>query len=157
MASKQTIKFEVEGLKEALKMLENLPKDVNDRVLLDINKQAAKIVKEELMNSAPDGDNSKSAEDKIENNILIKTEKGSKTNALIGFAKKVFFVKFLEMGVQVMRKKDSGAKTGTLPRQPFVEAAHNRAYPKVIEFVTQNALQIINKSLKRQAKKFKSK
>jgi hypothetical protein len=107
----QDVKFEIQEKKEVNQILDSLPKNISNKVLLDISKGAAKIVQQELKQSVPDGDNNKASKDKAENNVVIK--KGKKNNVFIGFTKRAFHVKFLEVGVNVMRKKKSGAETGT--------------------------------------------
>lgn len=153
---KETIKFKIEGLKEVEKMLKSLPKTANDKVLYDINRTAAKIVKDQLSADAPDGINNSKSEDKAANNVVIAKSKTNRTGVLIGFAKKVFYVLFIERGTKVRKTKKRGTR-GSITRKPFIEESHAKAYPKVIQFFTDNFLKLTNKSLRNQARRIRRK
>jgi HK97 gp10 family phage protein len=153
------IKFEIKGIEEANKMLSQLPKSISNRVLYDINKNAAKIVKKELEESAPDSNSDKKSKNKIASNVIIKkSETGTGVN--VGFAKKTFWVLFQEFGTVVRSlsgkgKYKKGTNRGKIERKPFVQVAHNRVYPRVVDFFVNNYLKIVNQSLKRQSRKLR--
>lgn len=150
--------FKIEGIKEVQQLLKTLPASVNAKVQADLNQQAAKIVQAELIANAPDGDNNSKPKNKIESNVVIKTEKGSKSAKIIGFTKRVWYVKLIEMGTAVrtvLGKNDGfrkGANRGSMPSTPFIAKSHSDAAPKVIQFLQENYLKIIQKSIKKQAK-----
>jgi HK97 gp10 family phage protein len=149
----QDIKFNIQGIDEVNKILSQLPKSVNERVQLDLHKQAAKVVKEEIANRAPDGNNNKSSSAKIENNILIVKAPESKSSVWVALSKNVFYAKFIERGVNYVRKTKTGKETGSLPRRPFIEPAHLAAFPKVVQYLSDNYLKLVNKAVKKQARK----
>jgi HK97 gp10 family phage protein len=153
MQSNQDIKFEIKGLEEVNKILSSLPQAVNDRVQFDLHKAAAKIVKEEIAMRAPDGNNNRPSSDKIENNIIIKKAPQTKSSVWVGLSKKVFYARFIERGVNYIRKTKNDKSTGSMPRKAFIEPAHLAAFPKVVKFLADNYLKLINKSIKRQSKK----
>ena len=153
------IKFKIEGIEQVNKMLSTLPKELSDRVLLDINKQVGKIVQKELQQNAPEGNNDKSSKQKIEENVVVK-KSDTKTGVLVGFTKKVWYVKLLELGTKVRRTLGKGkykkrANRGRITRRPFIERSHLNAYPKAVDYFVNNYLKIVNRSLKRLAKRFK--
>lgn len=151
-------KFEIQGLKEIKELLKDLPDSVKDQVQADINNNAAKIVQKELQDNAPSGNNDELPKNKIENNIVIKTEKGSKTNKLVGFTKRVFHVKFIELGTKVRsvvgkKGKYKGANRGAVRARPFVLRSHQSGGKKAIDFMATNYLKVLHNSIKKQNKK----
>lgn len=154
------VKFEIKGLREVNQMLSQLPKAVNDKVLYDLNRSGGNIVKKAIEEAVPDSNTDKASKDKIAANVVVKKNPDDKTGVLIGFLKKVWYVKLMEMGTKVRNTLGKGkykkkANRGTITRKPFVEQAHAEAYPKVIEHFTTNYLKIVNKSIKRQLNKLK--
>lgn len=151
MASGGNVKFRIEGIDEVKKMLDALPKEISDKVQLSINKEAGKIAKKVLQEAAPEGDNDKASADKAANNVLV-SRGDKKTNVFVGFAKKVWYIKLIERGTKV-RKTESGAERGSITRKPFIDEAHRKAVPKILQYLEDNYLKIINRTLKRLAKK----
>jgi len=150
--------FNIKGIEEVNNILKTLPNSINERIQSDINRKGASIVKAELKESAPEGDNNKKQKEKIGDNVIIK--KSSSTGFFIGFTKKVWYVKLLEMGTVVRQtlgkgKYAAGANRGLIIRKPFIEKAHNETASKVVDYITTNYLKIVNRSLKRLTKKFR--
>lgn len=158
MAKRSDIKFEIEGLEEVKKMLRTLPQQVNDKIIYDINRQAANIVKKELEDSAPDSNTSKKSKNKIANSIVIAKQRGSKSGVNIGFKKRVWYVTLMERGTKVRTLKGKGkykkgTNRGKITRKPFVSQAHQRAFPKAVQYFTDNFLKIVNRSIKKQLRR----
>jgi HK97 gp10 family phage protein len=150
-------KLKVDGLEELKKMLATLPDDVNAKIQADINRAGANIVKKELQAAAPEGDSTKKSGQAIAENVIIK--KNGKASFLIGFSKRVWYVKLLELGTKVRQtlgggKYKEGANRGKIDRKPFIEQAHYHAAKKVTETISEKYLSIINRSIKKQLKKF---
>src|ERR1043165_7381796 len=99
------VELNIEGLDEVKKMLEQLPDDVNDKILTELAMKGAQIVKKELSEAAPEGINDKKAKAKLSQKVTIK--KSDSGGALVGFKKSAFYVKFIERGTAV-RKTKSG-------------------------------------------------
>jgi HK97 gp10 family phage protein len=148
-------KFEIKGINEVRKMLSSLPQEVNDKILFDINKAAARIVKKQLEEDAPDSNSDKKNADKVSANVVIKKSK-SKTGVNIGFKRKVWYTTLIERGTRVRKtlgkgKYRKGANRGKMTRKPFIAQAHQKAAPAVVNYFTTNYLKLVNRSLKRQA------
>lgn len=155
------IKFKLHGVNEIKKALDQLGKDINDRVTYDLNKAASRIAVAEMKQAVPDSNSTKTAADKVENNIVIKKSK-SKTGTLVGFTNRVFYVMFQEFGTKVRKTKGrgkykQGVNRGRMPRNPWVQKAHQTAFPKVVEFFQTNYAKIVNRSLKSQLRKIRKK
>jgi HK97 gp10 family phage protein len=161
MAKQQDFDFNVQGLEQIDNLIKNLPKEVTEKIQQDIHKQAAKIVKKQLEDDAPDGVNDKSNDDKAASNVVIKSEGKSGVN--IGFKKKVWYVKLIEMGTKVRnvgKKKGGKYKSGNrgkIDRKPFIEQSHETAAPVVVEFLQQNYLKLLNNAIKKQLRKVNKK
>lgn len=154
----QDFSYAIEGLDVVQKMLKTLPQTVQDKTLYNVFRSAANIVKQEIEQAAPDGDNSKKSKNKIANNIIVKKDKRSSTGVLIGFHKRAFAARFFIKGTKVRQTKGkgkykAGANRGEMQRNDFLTPAHTRATPKVIEYVSKNYLSIVNRSLKAQARR----
>jgi HK97 gp10 family phage protein len=154
----QDFNFKIEGIEEINKILDTLPKAINDKIQADLNKQAANIVKKELQALSPEGNNDKKHKSKISANVVVK--KSINNSFLIGFTKKVWYVKLLEMGTIVRKtlgkgRYRSGANRGVLIRKPFIESAHHTAAQKAVEFLRTNYLKIVDRSIRKLAKQFK--
>lgn len=151
------IQFKIEGIKEVQQMLKKLPQAVNDKVSYDINRAAGKIVQQQLQADTPEGINDKASADKASSNVIITRSKTSKNGVWIGFAKRVWYiVNVIERGVKV-RKTKKGANRGSITRKPFIEESHNKAFPAVVDFLTNNFLKLTNKSLRNQARRIRRK
>lgn len=154
----EDISYKIEGLDIVKKMLATLPQTVQDKVLYNVFRSAANIVKQEIEQAAPDGNNSKKSRNKIANNIIVQKDRRSNTGVSIGFGKRGFAAKFYVKGTKVRATKGkgkyrSGANRGTMQRRDFLTPAHQRATPKVIQYFATNYLKIVNRSLKAQARK----
>lgn len=156
-----SISFQIEGIEAIKKMLSDLPKSVSEKVQSDLHRQGAKIVADELKAAAPEGDNSKKSKNKVVNNILVK--RGAGSSWAIGFSKRAGYIaRFNEYGTKVRAttgkgKYKAGANRGTMQRRPFVRQAHERAYPKAVDFMVKNYAKIVNRSVKSQANRLKKK
>jgi HK97 gp10 family phage protein len=138
-------------------MLSSLPNAVNEKIQNDFNTKAAYMVKAELERNAPDGDNDKKSKNKIANNVVVKNEKGTKSDKLVGFTKRAWYVKLLEFGTAVRAVKGKngkykGANRGSMPRKPFVLNTHNSIAPQVIDYLKTNYVKMIGNSIKKQSK-----
>lgn len=158
--AKGNIKFSIEGIAQAKKILDMLPKVANDKIIYDINRAGANIVKKELQANAPDGDNDSKSSDKIQANIVVQKNREHRNAVSIGFAKKVFYVRFIEFGTKIREtlgrgRYKKGANRGAVQAKPFIKQSHETAAPKVIDFFQTNFLKLVNKSLKRQIKRLK--
>lgn len=148
--------FKIEGLDEVKKMLASLPVSVNEKVQRDLNTKAAYMVKAAIEQAAPDGDNDKKNANKIANNVVVKNEKGSKSNKLIGFTKRAWYVKLIEYGTAVRsllgKGKYKSGNRGSVTPNPFVLKTHNAVAPKVVEYLKTNYVKLVSNSIKRQSK-----
>lgn len=156
--AKSTVR--IEGLKEAKKLLDALPKSANDKVLYDLHRSAANIVKKEIISNAPEGDNDSKSGNKIAANVVIKKNAKSRNAVSVGFLKRSFYVRFLEFGTRVRKllgrgKYPQGTNRGTMTRRPFIARSHESAFPKVIKYFETNFLKVVNRSLRRQVKRLK--
>lgn len=152
----QRIKFEIKGIPEAVKMLKSLPKSINDKVNYNLNRKAAALVKKELENKAPKGKDAGRRKSRIRDGVRILKGKKAPTLVQIGFIKQLFYLKFLVFGTK-KRQNRRGANRGSISKNDFVTPAHDAAVPKVMEFLQNNTLKIINQTLKRYVKRFNSK
>ena len=154
---KQDFDLNIEGLEQVNNIIKNLPLEMKDKIIQDVNRQAAIIVKKEIENNIPDGDNNKPSSKKAESGVVIK--QSSKTGFFIGFKKQNWYVKLIELGTKVRKvgkKKEGKYKSGnrgSISRQPFIQPAHDSAIPKVIEFLNKNYLAAIDKAVKKQLRK----
>jgi HK97 gp10 family phage protein len=153
-------KLDLKGIDAVTKILKTLPQDLRDNVLYDINRAAAKIVKEKLTLAAPDDANETNSKNKIENNVAITKGRGSRTLVQTGIKKRAFHARFLEFGTRVRKTKGKGkykrpANRGAVTPRPFIRRAHERATPKVLKYVSSNYLKVINRSIKRFAKRYR--
>jgi len=149
--------FKIEGIEEVKKMLASLPNSVNEKIQNDLNTKAAYMVKAELEKNAPDGDNDKENKNKIANNVVVKNVKGSKQAKYIGFTKRAWYVKLIELGssirlVKGKNDKYKGANRGSMPRKPFVLNTHNTVAGKVIDYLKSNYVKLVSNSIKKQSK-----
>ncbi|HYG03020.1 MAG TPA: hypothetical protein VD927_11290 [Chryseosolibacter sp.] len=146
-------KLELDGLDAVLKMLSELPNDLNEKIQYDINRQAANIAKEQLIADSPSQE--------IAENVMISKTPRTKTGVSIGYKRKVFHVKFLEKGTRVRSTKGNSkyyknkANRGSIARKPFIIQSHQKAAPNIIKFVSTNFLRLINKSLKKHTKRLR--
>ena len=154
------ISIEVQNMKDVQEMFRKINMDVKEqaKIYYKLNRKAGLVVRNQLIMNAPQGDNTKKPKNKIVNNVVMSKSKDNSTGVLIGFKKRIYYVKFIEFGVSIMRKiKGSGRKgiykganRGTLPAQPFVERSHNEALPKVKEILFKDYLKNINSILKKE-------
>jgi HK97 gp10 family phage protein len=146
------VKFEIEGLAELNKLLESLPKDLQDKLAYDINRQAGNIAAQVIRENVPVGDNDKPADEKLENNVVVAKGKG-KTTVLVGFNKKAGAIaRWIEKGTKV-RATSEGENRGEIEPQPFIEKAHQKALPAIISFMNTNYLKLIERSMRKHIKK----
>jgi HK97 gp10 family phage protein len=152
------IDFKIQGLTEVQKMLDQLPDDVNQNITQDLMMKAGGIVKKEIQNSAPEGNNTKRNKNKLASKVaIVKTDNGGVT---IGFKKSGFYAKFIEFGTSVRTTKGlgkyrAGANRGTMNAKPFVQRAHEAAAPKAVDFFSNNFAKLVNNSIKKQLKNIK--
>lgn len=152
--------IQIDGLKEVQALFRNLPKEISDRVTLDLNMRAARIVAQGLADDAPDGNNTKKHKQKIAANTTV-TKGKAPLSAWAGFKRKVFYVLFTNLGTKTRRllgrgkykKGNRGAITGT----HWVERSHERSAEKAVRYLQDNYLKIINQSIKKQLKRVTSK
>jgi HK97 gp10 family phage protein len=153
------IKFKIIGLEEVKKALRELPRSINERIQLDVNRKAGLIVKKEMQETAPEGNNTKKSRNKASQNILIKRSK-SKSGIFVGISRAIFYMAFRELGTKVRSllgrgKYRKGTNRGRMTPKKWIEPAHRSALPKVVDFMNKNYLKIINNSLKKQLRRFK--
>lgn len=156
---RKDIDFKIEGIAQVDKMLKDLPLALNQSIMRDVNKAAAKIAKAQLEEDTPVGDNDKKQSDKAESNVTIVNDKKSKTGGvLLGFKKRSWYILLQEIGTKVRQLTGKGkyksGNRGKIERKPFILESHQKAFPAVIEFMQKNYLKIVNKSLKKNARKF---
>jgi HK97 gp10 family phage protein len=153
--AKNGVQFDIDGLDQINKLLSDLPKEINSKISEGIHREAAKIAKAEIEKSVPVGDNDKPSSNKIENNVVIAKGK-VKGSIVVGFSPKVWYVRLIERGTKV-RETNGGANRGSMERKPFIKQAHERSFEAVINHLNQNYGKLIEKSLKRLAKKLNKK
>lgn len=157
-----SIKLQIKGLKEIEKMLKQLPKDINDRVQYDLNRKVAAIAKKQMEMDAPEGNNNKKAKDKTRSNITIAKArgKGNRSGVWVGVKKRVWYSTLIDRGTKVRSTKGKGrykkkANRGSIGSRPWIEQAHNKAMPSMINFINNSYAKVVNQSLKKQVKRFK--
>lgn len=142
------VKLDIQGLDQINKLLNDLPKEITDKLALDINKKAGNIAKEEIQLRAPHANN-----DSILN--AIKVKKGERnSDVIVGLDKSGYLGRFHEFGTKV-RTTESGANRGAITRKPFFYEGVDAAVPAIIKFMQENYAKIINRAMKRLAKKAK--
>jgi HK97 gp10 family phage protein len=160
--AKEGISVEILGLEEIKKALAAIPKELTDKVLLEINKNVAKIAQQELQGAAPAGDNTKKAANKIENNVIIARGKSSKNSVVVSIGRRAFHARYYEKGTGARATKGrgkyrKGANRGSMGKRPFIAPSYVKSYPKMIEYFSANVGKILSRTLtrlqKRQAKK----
>jgi HK97 gp10 family phage protein len=149
------LQFDIEGLEQITKLLNDLPKEISEKIAYDINRAAARTAAEEIRKSVPVGDNDKPSDEKIENNVVIAKGK-IKGSVVVGFSPKAWYVKLVEKGSKV-RQTSEGQNRGAIERRPFVQQAHERSFPAIINYLNQNYSKLVDKALKRLAKKINTK
>lgn len=151
------LKFNIEGLAEVEKMLKDLPLALNQNVVRDVNKAAGKIAREELQDNTPSANNDKPSGAKAENNTIVVNDRKSKTGVLVGFKRKAWYILLQEEGTSDREVKGEGryssGNRGKITGNQFITKAHESALPKVIDYLNNNFLKIINKSLRKNANK----
>jgi HK97 gp10 family phage protein len=149
--------LELKGHKEAIAALRQLPKDVNDRIMYNIHRSAAGPVKRIIESATPSGNNDKKSKSKAESNVVIAKEQGSKVGVNVGYKKRAFYISFVDQGtrqrkVRGRRGKYKNANRGRISPRHFVSRAHDSAVPRANQYLKENYLKTINRSLRRMLK-----
>ena len=152
--------FDIQGLDQVKRALSQLPKEVNDKILYDLHLGAARIVKSDIQSATPEGNNTKKASQKARANVIVKRQRRSTTGVNIGYSTRAFHIGFIEFGTKLrvlkgQGKYRKGTKRGKITARPFIGAAHDRAFPKALQYVSTNYLKLVNRSLKKQLRGLK--
>lgn len=136
------VKIEILGIEEIKKALAELSKGIGDRALQDINREAAKIAKKALQQSAP------AQRLKKAKSISLRPIRGGKnrTSIDVGYNKAGYLARFYERGA-TNRKTKKGYNRGTFQKKPFVKSTFESVVPQILDFVSKNALRIMKRSL----------
>lgn len=142
----------IDGAKELDKLLSGLPKALEVKILRSVHREAAKVIQEEMKAKAPVGN------DSIYNNIKVGHNKADddKTNITVGVTSKGFVARFVEYGTQVRTTK-KGWNRGDMQPRPFIQPAINSKMDTVMNNLTENYAETINKYLEREVKKISKK
>ncbi|MBS1949850.1 MAG: hypothetical protein OJF59_002520 [Cytophagales bacterium] len=158
MADTKDISLNLQGVDEVITALDQLGKDLELKIIQDVIMKSALIAKKDLEQSAPDGNDNKPNADKLRNSV--RAVKNDKAGASVGFSPRAAYIaRFNEFGTKVRevgKKKDGKYKSGnrgSMPRHPFILDSHNRSIPKIIDFLNDNFLKLINNSLKKNMRK----
>ncbi len=161
MASKD-FDLNLEGLKELNQALSQLPNDVNEQIVKDLNRKAANIAAQVLREETPDSTSStRRSKDKLSNAVKVVSSK-TKTGFSVGYDKrKGYPVVWLQGGTRVRSIKGKGhryrksANRGKVNARPFVQGSFEKAIPKVLDFMQVNYLKTINQSIKKHLSRLK--
>jgi HK97 gp10 family phage protein len=156
----QDIKFKIQGLEQVKSMLRTLPQEINAKLMRDLHRSAARVVKTEIASSVPESNSDKRSADKMVNNVGIENAKDSKTGVNVGFKRRVWYSMLIERGTRLRTTKGKGrykkkAVRGRIKPHPFLSRAHQSAVPKAVEYLANNYLRIINRSIKKQLRGLK--
>jgi HK97 gp10 family phage protein len=144
--------FKIEGLEEVQKLLAELPDALDSRVQFEVHKAAAQIARKDLKEAAPSGKGK--GKGKIKNSFIIK-KSGTESGVLVGPKAEAYPIIFLEKGTKVRKTKSTTANRGKIDKRPFVANTHQKSLPKILEFVSQNYLSIIDKTITKMLKNTK--
>jgi HK97 gp10 family phage protein len=137
-------KMEIQGAKEIADILEKLPLKTEASILKSVNREAAKIVLEELRSNAPTSE--------IRQNLVIRSDREDLTGILVRPSRKIFYTRFMEYGTDV-RVTESGASRGQIKPTPFIRKSINNSIGKAVKYVTENYGSLIQKHLEKAIKR----
>lgn len=160
------VNIEMQNLKEVEEMFNKIGLTVKQQAAIwyKLNSKAGRHVVNALKQNAPSGDNDKKPQNKIENNVIMAKSKDNPTGVWIGFKKRAWYVKLIELGVNTVRivkgkrkGKYKGASRGTLDAQPFIQRSHEQATSAVIKELNEDYLKNINNILIKETKRVNNK
>jgi HK97 gp10 family phage protein len=145
-----SIKFDLKGAKEAEEALKSLSNKDKIQVYYKLNRKGANIIKKKLVAKAPS--------QKIKKAVKIKRDKTDKTKVIIGFLKKVFYVRFLEFGTEIRKTRKRKANKGKMnDSKQFIRKAHDEGVNELQKKIGDNYQQELNKILKSEIRRINRK
>jgi HK97 gp10 family phage protein len=134
------IDLEIQGIEEITKAFEALKSGISQRALLDLNREAGKIVKKRLQGNAPSR--------RLRKASSIAISKRGRTTVGVGYRRAFYIARFYERGARNRRTR-LGYNRGDFRARPFITRTYHDAIPDVVRFVNNNAQKIIRRSLER--------
>ncbi len=149
------VRFTIQNGDRVQRALSRIGEDFNAKVLYDVHRAAANVVKKELEKVTPEANNDKKSRNKLSRNVMVSRSTVSRTGAFLGFSKRGFYAVFLERGTKPRTTSGNSGKykkkanRGSMSPKPFVQITYRASLPTVVNYISSNYAKIVNRSLKK--------
>ena len=138
--SKGAKSFQLDGIKEAFEILDNLPDSLRSKFLQSVNRTTVnKVMKKPLAGEHKEA-------------TKVRTERGHPNAVLFGITTDFFWYRFLEYGTTTRRRRSGGGSTGSMSAKPFFQRYVDSKIKAVLKETNQGYSTLMEKWLKRRIK-----